>query len=92
MERAVSVREILRNCERRAGIAARLSFAPTRPGDQPLYIADTSKLQALTGWVPRRSVDDILDAIEMFWHEGLRPQPSHRSVSMHSEIPAREVA
>jgi CDP-paratose 2-epimerase len=92
MERAVSVREILRNCERRAGISARLTFSATRPGDQPLYIADTSKLQALTGWVPRRSVDDILDAIETFWHEALRPQPAHRSVPIHGEIPAREVA
>lgn len=92
MERAVSVKEILLQCERRAGKPARLDFAPTRPGDQPLYIADTSKLQALTGWAPRRSVEDILEAIEMFWHEELRPRSVRRSVAGQRAILAGELA
>lgn len=72
MERAVSVKEMLRMCEQRAGEAAHLQFAPMRTGDQPLYIADTSKLQALTGWAPQRNLGETLDAIETFWQEELR--------------------
>ena len=47
-----------------------------RPGDQPLYVADTKKLESDTGWKPRRSLDEILDGIhefrkqsEGFWNE-----------------------
>jgi CDP-paratose 2-epimerase len=90
MERAVSVKEMLHMCERRAGRTARLQHAMVRPGDQPLYITDTAKLQALTGWTPRRDIDDILDAIETFWQEELQPRPARRDVPMPSELVARE--
>jgi CDP-paratose 2-epimerase len=33
-------------------------FAPTRPGDQPIFIADTSKAQRDFGWTPRVSVSE----------------------------------
>jgi CDP-paratose 2-epimerase len=69
MERTVSVIEMLRECERRTGLPLHLSYTATRPGDQPLYISDTSKLEHLTGWKPRRSLADILDSIESFWHD-----------------------
>jgi CDP-paratose 2-epimerase len=67
LERTVSVIEMLRECERRARRPLRLKYTDVRPGDQPLYISDTSKLEAMTGWKARRSVSDILDAIENFW-------------------------
>lgn len=66
--RAISVIEMLRRCERRTGIPLHLEYTAVRPGDQPLYISDTSRIERLTGWHPRHSLDEILDAIESFWH------------------------
>jgi CDP-paratose 2-epimerase len=67
--RTVSVIEMLRQCERRTGLPLHLRYTEVRPGDQPLYISDTSKLETMTGWKARRSLDDILDDIESFWQE-----------------------
>ncbi len=69
MNRTVSVIEMLRECERRTGMPLRLKYIDVRPGDQPLYISDTGKLQTYTGWRPRRSLDETLEDIESFWLE-----------------------
>ncbi len=67
--RSTSVLELLQAIEKRTGIAPRLRHAPIRPGDQPLYISDTAKLEGDTGWFARRSLNDTLDAIQDFWRE-----------------------
>jgi UDP-glucose 4-epimerase len=67
MSRAVSVIELLRECERRAGMPLRLEYTAVRPGDQPLYITDTHKIESHTGWKARRSIENILEDIERFW-------------------------
>jgi CDP-paratose 2-epimerase len=69
IDRTVSVIEMLRECERRTGLPLHLIYTDTRPGDQPLYISDTAKLETLTGWRASRSLSNILDAVEAFWHE-----------------------
>lgn len=69
ISRAISVIEMLRRCERRTGLPLQLRYTDVRAGDQPLYIADTAKLEAMTGWKARRSLDDILAHIEDFWNE-----------------------
>ncbi len=69
MSRSTSVLEMLRSIERQLGRPLNLSFARVRPGDQPLYISDTRKLERDTGWRPRRSLPDILDSIRDFWSE-----------------------
>ena len=92
-ERVVSVIELLRRIERRTGIPLNLEYSDTRPGDQPLYISDTSKLQRLTGWRPSRSLDEILDDIQQFWlgnHHAITNLPS--SAPSISELIAQEVA
>jgi CDP-paratose 2-epimerase len=50
------------------GEPLKLIYSNVRPGDQPLYIADTSKLQAHTGWKPRRRLADTLESILAFWN------------------------
>jgi CDP-paratose 2-epimerase len=65
--RAVSVIEMLRAIEVETGGTLHLSYKEVRPGDQPLYISDTAKLERETGWQPRRSVADILESIHTFW-------------------------
>jgi CDP-paratose 2-epimerase len=69
LERAVSVIDMLRQIEQKTGQPLRLQYGEIRPGDQPLYISDTSKLQQYTNWQPRRAVADILQAIHGFWNE-----------------------
>jgi len=69
MSRAVSVIELLHECERRTGMPLRLEYTAVRPGDQPLYITDTHKIESHTGWKARRSISNILEDIERFWHQ-----------------------
>jgi CDP-paratose 2-epimerase len=69
LERSVSVIEMLKQIEQKAGRPLRLQYREIRPGDQPLYISDTSKLQQYTSWKPRRTVADILQAIYDFWSD-----------------------
>ncbi len=68
MERAVSVIEMLRRIEALTGQPLNLRYAAVRPGDQPLYISDTSSIQHDTAWRPCRSLRETLDAIHSFWH------------------------
>jgi CDP-paratose 2-epimerase len=67
MKRSVSVIEMLDQIERQTGKPQRRHFCEVRPGDQPLYISDTSKLEKLTHWRARRSLADTLGAIQQFW-------------------------
>ena len=65
--RAASVLEMLRSIERMTGEPLHLNYSEVRPGDQPLYIADTAKLESDTGWRARRSLADTLQSIHAFW-------------------------
>ncbi len=69
MDRSVSVIEMLRMIERETGQALHLNYSDMRPGDQPLYITNTAKLQRDVGWAPRFSVLETLRAIAEFWQE-----------------------
>ena len=64
---AISVRQALREIERRTGVAIGVHAAEQRPGDQQIYISDTGKLAQHTGWKPTRSLDAILTDIADFW-------------------------
>jgi CDP-paratose 2-epimerase len=94
MPRVVSVIEMLRDIERRTGSPLHLEYSDTRPGDQPLYISDTSKLQRYTGWRPSRSLDHIFEDIHRFWlksHEAIAINAMTRRHTQ-SELVAQEVA
>ena len=94
LERTVSVIEMLRECERRTRLPLHLKYTAVRPGDQPLYISDTGKLEAVTGWKPRRSLNDILNAIENFWHQNRREisGDENRQLLSSSRLMTEEVA
>lgn len=68
-QRSYSVMEMLHAIEQVTGKTVRLEHREVRPGDQPLYISDTSKLELLTGWKPRRELTNILSDIREFWRE-----------------------
>jgi CDP-paratose 2-epimerase len=94
MQRAISVIEMLRKIERKSGGSLHLNYRETRPGDQPLYVSDTSKLQRHTGWRPSRSLDHIFDDIHRFWLHSrdaitTNAMPSRQ---IHPQLVAQEVA
>ena len=92
MDRVLSVVELLRNIERRTGKALPLTYAEVRPGDQPLYISDTSKLKRHTGWAAQRSVEEILNDIHAFWHLNRGTIHSNLRLALPSEFEPLEVA
>ncbi len=67
LARATSVLEMLHSIEQRIGRPLNLHYKDVRPGDQPLYISDTAKLERDTGWRAQRSLDDTLADIGAFW-------------------------
>jgi CDP-paratose 2-epimerase len=94
VSRTVSVIELLRECERRTNRPLRLNYKAMRPGDQPLYISNTKKLESHTNWKARRSLSDILDAIGEFWQvncNGLISE-SNEEFATSSPMLAGEVA
>lgn len=87
--RATSVLEMLRSIERMTGEPLHLNYSEVRPGDQPLYVADTAKLERDTGWRARRSLADTLESIHAFW------QANSDAISPRFTVPelvAEEVA
>ncbi len=94
-ERAISVVEMLEAIARETGIDPILQYSDVRPGDQPLYISNIAKLTAHTGWWPRFSSAEILQAIDHFWRNNKRFLAGHREqreTSMTTALVAEEVA
>ncbi len=67
--RTTSVLELLRSIECQAGSPLNLQYKEVRPGDQPLYISNTAKIERDTSWRATRSLDRTLADIRAFWTE-----------------------
>ena len=91
-ERAVSVLEMLRAIEEKTSRRPNLLYSDVRPGDQPLYISDITKLQRATGWKPRHTLLETLDSILNFWHTNRRLVSAQRVPQSASELIAEVVA
>ena len=65
--RTTSVLELLRHIENHTGKSLNLHYKEVRPGDQPLYISDTAKLERDTGWRATRSLAQTLADIRDFY-------------------------
>jgi len=92
VERSISVIEMLKQIEKRTGGPLRLRYCRVRPGDQPLYISNTAKLEQETRWRARHSLSDTLDSIYQFWrgHRGMI-ELRDAAHALHEEL-EREVA
>jgi CDP-paratose 2-epimerase len=77
MERSVSVIELLRQMEMRTNSPLDLEYRGVRPGDQPLYISDTSQIAHDTGWRASRSIAQILDDLHAFWRQNSAAIAAH---------------
>ncbi len=95
LERTVSVIEMIHAIARQTGIDPILRYSDIRPGDQPLYISDTARLTAHTGWKPRLSVRETLQSIHRFWSDNRTLLAGHRGAAAHTaspELVTRELA
>lgn len=68
---SISLLELLDSIEMLTGMRATHQFAEMRPGDQPVYITDHSKLTRDTGWKPEASLDKVLQRIYA-WYKSNR--------------------
>ncbi|HEY3494641.1 MAG TPA: GDP-mannose 4,6-dehydratase [Polyangiaceae bacterium] len=57
-ENQLSLRELLADLERRLKVSLKPTFTATRPGDQPVFVADIRKAERDLGWRPRTSAAD----------------------------------
>ena len=92
LARSVSVREMLAEIESITGQQPELLYRTTRPGDQPLYISDTGKLTAETGWTARRSLRETVIAIYSFWRANRDVLQKQRIGVLHGDLVSEEVA
>ena len=85
LERSVSVLEMLAAIAQETGIEPNLRYSAVRPGDQPLYISNTTKLEVDTGWRARHSCCETLQAIHQFWRENCTMIRSQRKALFPTE-------
>ncbi|HEX3322184.1 MAG TPA: GDP-mannose 4,6-dehydratase [Terriglobales bacterium] len=69
MRNAVSLLQVINAIEQVLQKPVRYHFHSARPGDQPIYVSDTSKLKSHVQWEPRLSVPEIIDDIRFFWKQ-----------------------
>jgi CDP-paratose 2-epimerase len=78
---AVSLRDVIEEVGHLAGRAPEVAFGDWRQGDQPWFVADTSALEAATGWRARTGWRDGLAWLAEWLRENrtdlqaLRPMP-----------------
>lgn len=91
-ERAVSIVEMLASIADQTGFEPMLRSSGVRPGDQPLYISDTTKFAAATGWRARRSLRQTLESIHNFWSSNRGMLSAHRMPPALQQFAVEEVA
>jgi UDP-glucose 4-epimerase len=67
-----SVREVLDTARRVTGVAFPIEEGPRRPGDPPVLVADSRRIQALLGWAPRHDDLDYIVDTAWRWEQRLR--------------------
>lgn len=68
-QNTISLLELLESLERLLRKRVHYQFFPTRPGDQPVYVTDFSKLQKHVAWSPRISVQQTVRNIHEWWEQ-----------------------
>lgn len=66
-QNTTSLLELMDTIEALTGRRVRYHFAKARPGDQLVYVTDTSKLARDTGWEAKLPVRQTLERIYDFW-------------------------
>ena len=61
MENSVSLLELIEQIEQMTGHSMQYVLEERRPGDQPVYITDYTKLQRATDWKPETTMQQTLN-------------------------------
>lgn len=92
MENTISLLELMEEIEKLTGHRLEFVMDERRPGDQPFYVTDFSKMKRHTGWKPEIGVQKTLELLLQFW-ESNRSFFSSRvpaeSFSMATELSGR---
>lgn len=67
-QRTASVIEMTERIADETGTQPILRYSDIRPGDQPLYVSNTNKIEVEAQWLARYSVAETLKAIHTFWN------------------------
>jgi CDP-paratose 2-epimerase len=67
VENSTSLLELIEEIEKLTGKRLQYHLRAQRPGDQPVYVTDYSKLQKAIGWRPQMSVQQTLKSIYDWW-------------------------
>ena len=68
-ENTTSLLELIEMIESLTHRKVRCSHDEARPGDQAIYVSDSRKFRAHTGWQPTTTVEETLRHIYEFWRE-----------------------
>jgi CDP-paratose 2-epimerase len=68
-ENTTSLLELIEMIESLTRRKVLCSYDEARPGDQAIYVSDSRKFRAHTGWKPTTTVEEILRHIYEFWRE-----------------------
>jgi CDP-paratose 2-epimerase len=64
LENSLSLAQLTTLCRTRAGASIPIDSDPrTNPSDVPYYVTDNGDVTAATGWVPKRTVERLLDDV-----------------------------
>ncbi|UWZ82198.1 NAD-dependent epimerase/dehydratase family protein [Occallatibacter riparius] len=84
----VSVNEMIELIERVCHRQGQVHHAPARPEDPLFFMSNSSRFRTVTGWFPRRSLEQTVRDIAAFWHaqqsrihltsRPMRAVPQHR--------------
>ena len=69
LRNATSLLELMDEIAKLTGQKLEYALQPLRAGDQPVYVADCTKLRQHIGWTPRMSVEEILVNIYSWWKQ-----------------------
>jgi len=69
IENCTSLLELIDEIKQLTGMRLDYEFDRVRPGDQPLYVTDFSKLRHHTGWSPQVRLREVLENIYGFWKQ-----------------------
>jgi CDP-paratose 2-epimerase len=94
---SISLLELIDEIEKLTGKRLEYKLRPPRPGDQPVYVTDYSKLNEAIGWRPEINVRETLASIYSWWMNNkqiFRPVAGTTALSptLLPEIPRAEVA
>ena len=67
VENTISLLELIEEIEKLTGHRLEFVLDERRPGDQPFYVTDFSKMQRHTGWKPEIGIKQTLELLLRFW-------------------------